>query len=216
MSKLIDLTAQRFGRLTVLSLAEDYISPKGRKRSKWLCQCDCGKKVVVIESNLKNGKTSSCGCLKRETAAAQTIKHGMGGTRLYRTWSGMKRRCLNPNHKSYSDYGGRGITVCNEWLHFEPFYEWAMANGYRDDLSIDRIDNDKGYCPENCRWVSDKAQANNRSTNRLLTLNGETHNITEWSEITGINRDTIRWRLKNGWTVEQALTMENKQQMERK
>lgn len=211
MSKLIDLTGQRFGRLVVIEQAEDYVTPKGIKRRKWLCQCDCGKTCVVLGSSLKSGRTSSCGCLRREkieeiNKANQT--HGKSQTRLYHIWQLMKQRCLNPQNKHYVDYGGRGITICDEWKgDFIAFYNWAIDSGYRDDLSIDRADNCKGYNPENCRWVSEKVQANNKRNNRYLTLNGETHNLSEWSEITGIKIDTICKRLKAGWPVEKALTL---------
>lgn len=211
MSKLIDLTGQRFGRLVVIEQAEDYISPKGAKRVRWFCQCDCGNTCVAHGSSLKGRQTSSCGCLQRKrTKEANKSKrtHGKKHTRLYHIWTGIKQRCLNQNTKDYLRYGGRGISICEEWKdNFQAFYDWAIVHGYQDDLSIDRINNDKGYCPENCRWISNKAQANNRRANHQITHNGETHTITEWSEITGIERCTILWRLKAGWSVEKALTL---------
>ena len=134
--------------------------------------------------------------------------HGGSGTRLNKIYRAIKQRCNNPQNPAYENYGGRGITVCAEWLNsFEAFRDWALANGYRDDLTIDRIDNDGPYCPENCRWVTMKQQGNNRRSNRVLTYNGENHTITEWAELTGINLHTLMGRLYvRGWNVEKALT----------
>lgn len=122
-------------------------------------------------------------------------------------WDSMKKRCCNPNEPAYKNYGGRGIKVCNEWLNsFFAFREWATENGYSDDLSIDRIDVNGNYCPENCRWVDAKTQCNNRRNNHAITFMGETHTISEWSKITGIHQDVILYRIKAGWDVERALT----------
>ena len=119
----------------------------------------------------------------------------------------MKARCVDPNSHKYHAYGGRGIKVCDEWLNsFESFYEWAMANGYQKDLSIDRIDNDGNYYPENCRWVTQKEQANNTRKNRLLTYNEETHTVAEWATIVGITKAALYHRLSRGWSVKEALT----------
>lgn len=136
-----------------------------------------------------------------------TLTHGQRNTRLYHIWTSMKQRCCNPNHKYYDLYGGRGISVCEEWLQFEPFYEWAKSNGYNDKLTIDRKDNNKGYSPENCRWTTQKVQCNNRRNNVMLTCNGKTQTLTQWSEELGIGIDTL-WRRMNvyGWDVEKTLT----------
>ena len=158
MGRLIDLTGQRFGRLVVVERAENV-----GKNAAWICKCDCGKQVVSAGFDLVRGKAKSCGCLKREKAFSDHIVHGGRRTRLYNIWTDMKARCLNPEIKQYKDYGGRDITVCTEWLHdFAAFRDWAMSHGYRDDLSIDRIDNDKGYSPDNCRWATRKTQNQNR------------------------------------------------------
>lgn len=174
MSALKDLTGQRFGRLVVIDRAgSDY-----QKRATWKCCCDCGCKIVVPSSRLTNGETKSCGCFRRELARdKRTFRHGKSQTRLYRVWSSAIQRCEYPKHKQFHQYGGRGITICDEWRdNFQAFYDWAMANGYdenapRGQCTIDRIDNDKGYSPDNCRWVDMKTQGNNRSHSGPLPKN---------------------------------------------
>lgn len=177
MPRLIDLTGQRYGRLTA-------IKRSGLKtgRVAWLCQCDCGNQIVTTSNLLRTGHTKSCGCLSNEKRAerahvagaargAQMKKHGKTGTRLYGVWKSMRGRCANKHNKYYEDYGGRGITVCEEWNDFQNFYDWAMSAGYQPDApfgmsSLDRIDNEKGYSPSNCRWVDMVTQANNRRKRR--------------------------------------------------
>ena len=134
-------------------------------------------------------------------------KHGMFGTRLYHIWNGLNGRCNNPNNKDYPDYGGRGIKVCQEWRTADNFFKWAKESGYADDLSIDRIDNNKDYCPTNCRWMPMSKQQRNKRNNKLIEFNGETHCIAEWAEITGIASQTINSRLRYGWTIDEALTI---------
>lgn len=199
MGKFIDLTGQRFGRLVVNSRAENKVDNSGRKRTMWNCMCDCGKSIIVESSHLKSGHSKSCGCI--------TKKHGMFGTRLYKIWDGMKYRCFNEKHNQYKNYGGRGITVCDEWMDFIPFYEWAMSHGYRDDLTLDRIDVNGNYCPENCRWENDIVQHNNTRVNRHLEHNGETHTMAEWARIKGMKYVTLNTRInKYQWSIEKALT----------
>ncbi len=174
---------------------------------QWMCQCDCGQEVFVVTGALKSGRTRSCGCLHREMVKERATKHGQRTTRLYRIWCSIKRRTSVEADSGYYKYGGRGITVCKEWKDsFEAFRDWALANGYRDDLTIDRINNEQGYFPENCRWATEIEQANNKRNNHLLTFAGETHTIAEWARIKKVSSDLIRNRLNLGWSVEQALT----------
>ena len=161
MGKLINLTGKRFGRLLVIGKSE---SKNGM--ATWLCKCDCGNEKVVCGNELRKGKANSCGCLRKELAYKMLIQHGKANTRLYKVWKAMKARCNNPNNKRYSSYGGRGIKVCDEWQNsFQAFYDWAIANGYREGLSIDRVNNDGNYEPTNCRWATASEQQKNKRKN---------------------------------------------------
>lgn len=197
-----DLTGQRFGRLTPL-----YRNPieKG-VQTNWRCRCDCGNEVDVTQSNLKHGLIQSCGCLHRSLLGEKRRTHGMSNSKLYMAWLNMKARCHNANRREYKNYGGRGITVCNEWnKSSEKFVEWATSNGYRDGLTLDRIDVNGMYSPENCRWITNKEQQNNRRGNVFFEYKGERKTLAEWSETTGIGYKTLEKRFKK-WGVERALT----------
>lgn len=198
---------RRFGKLVVVEKGDNYIDKRGYPRDMWVCKCDCNNTKTILGLNLRSGNSKSCGCATKENAIKINTKHGMNRTRLHEIWVGMRKRCNNKKCKCYKSYGGRGITVCNEWKDFESFYNWAIVNGYSDNLSLDRIDVNGNYCPENCRWATMKVQMNNTRRNRLITYNGETHTAAEWSELTGIKSSVIRERIdRYGWPVEKALT----------
>lgn len=191
MAKLIDISGQRFGRLTVL----ERVGSNKYNYATWLCICDCGKKIVVSGKSLRTGNTKSCGCLIVDDARAKNEKyiktHGKTNTRLFRVWSSMKTRCENPNATNYALYGGRGISICEEWRNdFEAFYKWAMEQGYdpaakRGKFTIDRIDSDKGYSPNNCRLANSTEQANNRRSTRFITVDGDKRSQAEWARYYG-------------------------------
>ena len=200
--KLDNLAGKRFGKLLVLERAENQTSQSGQPKTRWKCKCDCGNTIVVTAQSLKRGSTRSCGC-------KVSVQQGLSHTRQYTIWQQMVNRCQNTQSQAYIDYGGRGIKVCDEWRGengFINFYNWATKNGYRDDLTIDRINNDGNYEPSNCRWITMKEQQNNRRNNHFLEFSGQVHTIAEWSDITGINPGTIRTRLKLGWPIEDVLT----------
>lgn len=200
-----DMIGKRYGRLVVLDIDHYEYNSRGYKRTYLRCKCDCGNEKVIIAYSLSHGYTASCGCLNKESLSKTATKHGKSNTRIYHIYKDMLRRCNDPKRKTYPRYGGRGIKVCPEWeKSFEAFYEWSMANGYSDELTIDRKDNDKGYSPDNCRWVTYTVQANNTSWNTLYTYNGETHTIAEWARGFNIPYNTFNRRLFNGWDFEEA------------
>lgn len=192
-----------FNRLYVIKR----VSNDKSGRARWLCKCECGTIKVILGKHLLSRKVQSCGCLQKE----RVTKHKMSNSRLYSIYRGMKDRCYNQNMPEYHNYGGRGITICDEWLN-DPsaFFKWSLENGYSDDLTIDRKDNDKGYSPENCRWSTFVEQQNNKSNNTLLTKDGETHTIAEWSRILNISASTISTRLSKGYSDEEALRTEKR------
>lgn len=197
--KLIDLTGKQFGKLTVLQRSENIIYPSGRSTTAWICECDCGKKAIVATANLRSGHTTSCGCTK--------IKHGHARKeRLYNIWVGMRQRCRDKNAHGYENYGGRGIAVCQKWDDYAVFREWAMSAGYQGDLTIDRIDVDGDYCPENCRWVTVFEQANNMTSNRVISFGGKTMTMAQWAKELGLSYRTVNQRIQRGWSMERIVS----------
>lgn len=199
--KFINLTGQKFGKLTVKKCY--------RKNNITYCDCvcDCGNKKTTRSISLRCGDTNSCGCIRKEKAML-TAKHKKSNSRIYRSWANMKARCSNKNNSRYYCYGANGIKVCDEWLNdFQAFYEWSMSNGYTDELTIDRIDVNGNYEPSNCRWTTVKEQNNNTRRNRLITYNGKTQTLSQWAEELGIKYKTLQNRIdKCHWTVEKAFT----------
>lgn len=200
---LENLIGMRFNKLVVVERAEN--SKQGKRM--WICKCDCGrtKQKPVSTYELKSGKVKSCGCLYYESNKdGRTTTHGKSRSRIYKIWNSMKARCFNPNHQAYKQYSGRGIKVCDEWANnFPAFYSWAMANGYTESLTIDRIDNNKGYSPDNCRWTTYVIQENNRSNNRLVTIKNKTKTLSQWARDYGISSACLAWRLDNNWNDEE-------------
>lgn len=208
--RIKDLTGKKFNKL----LVKGYIGKNDKNQALWLCMCECEKYIVVNTSSLKNGHTKSCGCLKSELTIQRNktnvhIKHGKARTRIYRIYQGMKERCYNKNNERYKNYGKRGIIICDEWLNkengFINFYNWAMNNGYTDELTIDRINVDSNYEPNNCRWITNKEQQSNKTYHHLLDYNGKIQNIAKWSEQTGLPYDVIWRRIEDGWNVNDIL-----------
>lgn len=199
-----ELSGQRFGKLVAISSYYD----STRKITLWECKCDCGNTCFVRANRLVHGRTRSCGCLRKDSNIKNKTTHGKTNTRIYNAWHSMKARCYNPTNHNYSHYGDRGISVCDEWKNsFEPFYEWAISNGYQDGLSLDRIDNDGNYCPNNCRWVTTKVQNNNRSVSINISYNGKTQNLSDWCKELNLPYSRIYQRLsKYEFTFEEAIT----------
>lgn len=202
-----DITGQKFGKLTAIKI--DRVKRTERATTTyWLCKCECGNITSVEASRLKSGYTKSCGCLR-----GKVNNHGRKSKytvsthqRIYRIWLGMKHRCYNTNAKTYKDYGGRGITICDEWVNdFQSFCDWSMEHGYSNILTIDRIDTNLGYSPDNCRWTTMKEQSNNTRKNINISYNGESRTLAEWSEKLNLNYNVVYGRIyKLGWTVERA------------
>lgn len=212
MGRFIDLTGKRFGRLIVICEAPKRRAENGRSQRMWLCQCDCGKQKEVFGENLRCGKTLSCGCLHKEiiSKSRDQTTHNGSRERLYGVWASMIKRCTKENNPAFNSYGGRGICVCDEWMDYAVFRHWALENGYyesssKGECTLDRINVNGDYRPDNCRWVSMKVQGNNRRNNLRYTYNGESHTIFEWSNILGFDLKLVRKRLSNGWEFGRAI-----------
>lgn len=200
--RIIDLVGQVFGRLTVIERAG---SPNNNAR--WKCRCECGRFSIVYGMDLRRAKQVSCGCLQTE----RRFKHGMAQTRVYRVWMQMRERCSNPNHKSWANYGGRGIKVCDEWM--ESFESFIADMGQRPDgYWLERNNNNRGYSKDNCQWVTPRAQQNNKRTNRLLEIDGITKTFMEWSREYGVPWTTIRARIERYGFDPKSAVMSPRQQ----
>lgn len=203
MNKLANIEGNKFGRLTVIKKSET-------DKKKYVCVCECGNETEVNGYSLIYGFTKSCGCLYMEMASElgknNTI-HGLSHDRLYSIWHGMVSRCTNKKDEGYQWYGAKGIEVCKDWYdNFMNFYTWAISNGYDTNLEIERKDLDGDYCPENCTWVTEKEQCYNRSSNRWITIKGQTKALTQWAEQVGITSVAFAQRIKNGWSEDQLLS----------
>lgn len=195
MPKFMDLTGQQYGRLAVLKC----MGKNKGNHYQWLCECSCENHTqkIVAGMSLRQGNVKSCGCLK-ENCSTANIKHGLSRSRIALTYRHMKDRCLNPNSQAFSDYGERGITICEEWLGeegFMNFVKWAYENGYSDELSLDRVDVNGNYEPLNCRWTTTSIQNNNRRNNHYITIGSETKTVKQWCDIYGISTHTFYYRI---------------------
>lgn len=194
-----DNIGEKFNRLTVIDVE------RVGKHYYWICKCDCGNTTRTRSDWVKTGHTKSCGCRSLETR--YPYKHGMTKTRLFNTWQKMIARCEKENDKYYSNYGGRGIKVCEEWHDSTTFINWALENGYDDMLTIERKDINGDYCPDNCCWITMGKQARNRSTTRWVEYNGKTMSLAEVCEITNSKYSRVQDRLNRGWSLEDAINL---------
>lgn len=196
-----DYTGQKFGRWTVVSFSHF----TKRRAAYWLCRCECGSERAVNVAQLKNGTNRSCGCLQRELASAKSFKHGLSRHPLRPAYQQMKARCYNPNSPEYPNYGGRGIVVCERWR--ESFANFLADVGERPEgCTLDRIDNNGSYSPENCRWATVSEQCNNTRVNHVLEYNGQRKTVVEWAREIGVHPNTLRSRLRYGWSTERILS----------
>lgn len=202
-----DITGQKFGMLTVIERDGYGVDKDGKHYSLWKCQCECGNITTISQHLIVTGEKRSCGCLRKQFKSTKGERHGMSGTRLYTTYRMMLARCENPTDHHFKDYGGRGIKVCDEWKNsFNSFYEWAIANGYTDNLTIDRIDVNGNYEPNNCRWATNTQQQRNKRNNKRHLVNGEYLLIKEISEKYNIPEETLRGRMRYGnMTMQEAV-----------
>lgn len=199
MKKIKNLVGQTFGRLTVL----EYSHKDRYGAHHWKCLCECGNITYPTTYRLSHNKTKSCGCLHNEIISNTQKKHGLYKTRLYSIYDSMKQRCLNKNSRQYKHYGLRGIIICNEWLkNFINFYNWSIGNGYEDNLTLDRINVNGNYEPNNCRWITQKEQARNTRKNKYVTYSNQTHCISEWAEKLNCSKSLIIHRIKIGMDLE--------------
>lgn len=193
----IDISGEIYGKLKVIS----YAGKNKSSNSKWLCVCECKNQKVVEATKLRNGHTKSCGCLK-------SSREGLSRTRIYRIWKCMLARCDNYENDNYYWYGFKGISVCDSWRDFKVFYDWSISNGYQEDLTIDRIDSNGNYCPENCRWISQKEQCNNVSSNHVIVYKNKSYSMAQFADLLGYDYWTVSNRIKLGWTPDEVASVE--------
>ena len=202
-----DLTGLTFTYLKVLEYVNSDFDKYGNKTSFWKCQCICGKTIVLPRYDLTRKRNQSCGCMRTQLIGIKSKKHGGYKTRLYHIWVGMRHRCFAPTDKYYRNYGERGITVCDEWANdFITFRDWALTHGYADNLTIERIDVNGNYEPQNCCWITRAEQPKNTRISKRYTYNGETKTLRDWSVALGGCPDLVKDRLKRGWDIEDAIT----------
>lgn len=205
MGKINNLLGQRFGRLTVI----EYAGKDKSNKAMWVCKCDCGNIKTIVGNNFVRGIVVSCGCKgkeNREKAAKAAYKHGGRGTRLYRVWKNMRTRCYCEKFIEFDCYGGRGIKMCPQWEHdFSSFKEWALKNGYDDSLTIERIDVNGDYSPENCKWATYKEQANNKRNNSFIQYKNKLYTLTQFCEEFNLNYRNCYTRYKKGFTAQQLI-----------
>lgn len=191
---MLNLVGNRYGRLIVIKETDRRITRGGHSVRYWECMCDCGNLTVASSNQLRSGNTKSCGCLRKDCVIKTFTTHNQSKSKLYRIWYEMKGRCLNKKDKAYKNYGDRGITVCDEWINsFSDFSYWATNNGYEQGLTIERIDNDGNYCPENCKWVPRSEQSKNRRSCHFITYSGQKKTLSDWARYLGVKRSILRY-----------------------
>lgn len=200
LSKSKDLSGMEFGNLTVIKKVD-----RKNHSNRWLCKCKCGNEIICYQYNLERGTSTSCGCLRSYYAGKNRNCHGESYSVLYKKWQSMKNRCENPNSPNYKNYGGRGISVCEEWKTFWKFREWSYQNGYRDGLTIERNDVNGNYCPENCCWIESFDQNSNKRNSSFIEYGGKKQTAAQWARELGIGKDTITYRIRAGWSPEECL-----------
>lgn len=201
MSIRVDLTGDQYGSVKVIGIALD----EPGKKKKWLCECSCGNRFITAGSNLRSGHTRHCPQCGYKATGEKSRTHGMTHTKLYGVWQSMQNRCKDPKNKSYLDYGGRGISVCDEWKDPSTFFEWAKTNGYREGLEIDRIDVNGNYSPDNCRWITRLENSNNKRNNKLIEYNGETKTLAQWARFFDVNYKRLSKLLTRGYSLVEAV-----------
>ena len=212
MGKVKNIAGNKYGMLTVLKqVGFTKQNVHGSRSALWLCRCDCGNECIRPTNELTRKRNHSCGCLNEknlENMRKKNITHGMTNTKLYRIYKGMKDRCYNPNCSNYNRYGGRGIEICDEWLNDKTlFFKWALDNGYEEGLSIERINVNGGYSPDNCCWIEISQQCDNKRQNIMIRINGEIHNATYWAKKYNVSPNRVRRGYKLGWSIEKIFNM---------